>query len=110
MREHNDSRVSRSALTAKSYFLQEAEGLSRQAKVLWAARRGDLRITSLQHDGVVVDLPADITTDHVTAGMTEASTAVLGYTQPVEDKPLGADVSDSSDSASSSSEDEDGTP
>jgi len=95
LREHGDSRVSRSGLTAKSYFLQEPEGLSRRAKVAWAARRGDLRVTSLQHDGVVVELPDGMRADQVAVSMTEACTEMLGYEQPVEEKPLGAEVSDS---------------
>ena len=35
-----------------------AEGLSRLAKVDWARKRGDLEVTSLQHDGIIVMLPA----------------------------------------------------
>ena len=89
-----DARECRSGLTAKSYFLQEAEGLSRMAKVEWARRRGDLSITNLQHDGVVVVVeqmdPAAVCT-----AMAAASAEVLGYEQPVEEKPLGEDVSDS---------------
>ena len=90
-----DPRVATAALTAKSYFLQEAEGLSRQAKVAWAARRGDVRVTNLQHDGIVVLLHDGMRAAHVLAGMSEASSAVLGYDQPVEEKPLGEDVDDS---------------
>ena len=91
---HDRTRVHKAKLTAKSYFLQEAEGLSRQAKVAWAARRGDARVTNLQHDGIVVELPDGMNAAAVTAGMSAASAAVLGYEQPVEEKPLGEDVSD----------------
>ena len=58
--------------TAKSYFLQEAEGLSRWAKVMWARLRGDVRVTNLQHDGVIVDLP-----DGMTVAVAEAQMAVI---------------------------------
>ena len=88
-----DPRESRSGLTAKSYFLQEAEGLSRAAKVAWARRRGDLAITNLQHDGVVV-VCGEEDPEEVRAAMEAACTEVLGYDQPVEEKPLGEDVSD----------------
>ena len=94
LRAHDKARVCRAELTAKSYFLQEAEGLSRQAKVAWAARRGDARVTNLQHDGIVVELPEGMDAKAMEAGMSLACTAVLGYGQPVEEKELGADVSD----------------
>ena len=95
LRAHDHRRLHKAELTAKSYFLQEAEGLSRRAKVAWAARRGDLRVTNLQHDGIVIELPEGVEAAAVEAGMSEASEAVLGYWQPVEEKELGADVSDS---------------
>ena len=75
-------------------MFQEAEGLSRQAKVAWAARRGGTRVTNLQHDGIVVVPPDGMDIAAMAAGMGAASSAVLGYDQPVEEKPLGADVSD----------------
>ena len=76
------------------YFLQEAEGLSRRAKVSWAARRGDAQVLNLQHDGIVVAPPEGMTVAALVAGMSAASATMLGYEQPVEEKPLGADVSD----------------
>jgi len=96
---HDRTRSHKVALTAKSYFLQEAEGLSRQAKVAWAMRRGDARVANLQHDGVVVELPEGVAADDAVRGMSAACVAILGYEQPVEEKPLGADVrgSDSED-------------
>ena len=92
LRARRDPRVSQSGLTAKSYFLQEAEGLSRMAKVAWARRRGDLSITNLQHDGIVV-VCEEVNPADVCAALTAACETVLGYDQPVEEKPLGADVS-----------------
>ena len=43
--------------TLKSYILQEAESVSRGAKVAWAEKIGADWI-SLQHDGVVIALPS----------------------------------------------------
>ena len=99
LRMHDRTRVHKAALTAKSYFLQEAEGLSRQAKVAWAALRGDAQVTNLQHDGVVVLLPDCMSADSVLAGMSDACAAVLGYAQPVEEKALGEGVAESEDEA-----------
>ena len=75
--------------------MQEAEGLSRDAKVAWAQRRGDLAVTNLQHDGIVLAIPDGTAVAAVTAALTAASSAVLGYEQPVEEKPLGEEVSGS---------------
>ena len=86
-------------LTAKSYFLAEAEGLSRLAKVDWARKRGDLEVTSLQHDGIIVMLPAgehadadDARASHLERSLSAACTAALGYRQPVEVKPFDDDL------------------
>ena len=87
--------MARSGLTAKSYFLQEAEGLSRRAKVDWALKRGDLSVTNLQHDGVVVDC-GDEDPEAVCRAMAAACEAMLGYEQPVEEKPLGDEGGESS--------------
>jgi hypothetical protein len=82
-------------LTAKSYFLAEAEALSRLAKVDWARKRGDLEVTSLQHDGIIVMLPTgehagadDERVTHLQRSLSAACTAALGYRQPVEVKPF----------------------
>ena len=40
LRAQDDPRAATHERTAKSYFLQEAEGLSRWAKVQWAKLRG----------------------------------------------------------------------
>ena len=99
-------------LTAKSYFLAEAEGLSRLAKVDWARKRGDLEVTSLQHDGIIVMLPAvaaaalpasgehagaDDAAEagrvaHLERSLSAVCTAALGYRQPVEVKPFDDDL------------------
>ena len=82
-------------LTAKSYFLAEAEGISRLAKMDWARKRGDFSVTSLQHDGVIIVLPdaaADIDADahleQVATALSKVCTDALGYEQPVEVKHM----------------------
>ena len=62
----------------------------------WAARRGDARVTNLQHDGIVVEPPAGLSVDGMATALAAACEAVLGYPQPVEQKPLGEDVSSGS--------------
>jgi ribonuclease HI len=73
------------ALTAKNYLLQEAEAISRSAKIEYARVRGDLPVYNLQHDGVIMG-SAGRTTEEVRAGLQEASSRALGYAQPVEIK------------------------
>jgi len=70
-----DSRAPTHERTAKSYFLQEAEGLSR-----WAKLRGDTQVTNLQRDGVVVDLPDGIGPVAATVGLSAASILCLVMT------------------------------
>ena len=60
-------------------------------------RRGDLNVTNLQHDGVVV-VCEEMDPAAVRAAMAAACADVLGYEQPVEEKPLGEAVSASEDS------------
>ena len=98
-------------LTAKSYFLAEAEGLSRLTKMDWARKRGDWPITSLQHDGVIIVLPAasdasaaEAAAAEVEAALSRACTDALGYDQPVEVKPMESALLDVY--ASSADEDE----
>mmetsp|Transcript_81484 Transcript_81484/g.162094 ORF Transcript_81484/g.162094 Transcript_81484/m.162094 type:complete len:116 (-) Transcript_81484:423-770(-) len=95
-----DSRAPTHERTAKSYFLQEAEGLSRWAKVQWAKLRGDAHVTNLQHDGVVIGLPGDADPAEAAATLSVASSAVLGYDQPVEEKPIGEELGGTEDEAS----------
>ena len=90
LRAHDPARWPTRALTAKSYFLQEAEGLSRRAKAAWAARRGDARVVNLQHDGLIVMLPDGVAPTDAAEGMSAACEAILGYAQPVEVKTAGA--------------------
>ena len=67
------------ALRMKSYLLQEAEAASRQAKIDWCRTAG-VRVTSLQHDGVMVDsLPDGLTADEVAELLSAAASARAGY-------------------------------
>lgn len=94
---HKPDNEHKFALTAKSFFLQEAEGLSRAAKLAWSRLRGAGEITSLQHDGVVMVLSQGVTPTDACAALTEVCTAALGYAQPVEEKPFHFDPGDSED-------------
>ena len=80
--------MDRCALTAKSYFLQKAEGISRQAKIDWTLRCNGGTVTNLQHDGVIMKLAPHKTPRIACAELTLACTAALGYPQPVEEKPF----------------------
>ena len=93
MQARGDPRVRTAGVTAKSYFLQEAEALSRRAKVEWAALRGDVPVTNLQHDGVI--MMTERSRSQLQAALSEACSAALGYEQPVEEKEFDAGVSDS---------------
>ena len=67
--------------TLASYVFQEAEGLSREAKLWWCRTNGHT-VHNLQHDGVVVELargePAA-----AAAALTTVCSRALGYEQPV---------------------------
>ena len=69
-------------LTAKSYVLQDYEGASRRAKMEWA-RRTQAQVVNLQHDGVRMRFPFDVTLDTVTQQISAACSAALGYKQVV---------------------------
>ena len=94
---HKPEKLDRCALTAKSYFLQEAEGISRQAKIDWTHRCGGT-VTNLQHDGVIMKLAPHKTPKSACDELTLACTAALGYPQPVEEKPFDDQTVDGSDS------------
>ena len=103
---HKPEKRHRCALTAKSYFLQEAEGLSRQAKIDWAYRCNGGTVTNLQHDGVIMRLAPHITPALACAELTIACTNTLGYPQPVEEKPLDDQTGDGSDSEDDQDDDD----
>ena len=67
----------------KSYLLQEAEAVSRAAKMAWCQARR-LRVVNLQHDGIVVyGLPAG-EEDATAAELSAAASAACGYAVVVE--------------------------
>ena len=71
--------------TLKSYLLQEAEGISRSAKLQWCSQHGCTGI-NLQHDGVVIRLTGDWTNADAEEELSRVSTAASGYVQTVETK------------------------
>ena len=66
------------SLTLKSFVLQEAEAVGREAKLRAAAALG-LRVVNLQHDGVVVTGVEEGKQDEVAQAMSEAVTVSCGY-------------------------------
>ena len=68
-------------LTLKSYLLQEAEGVGREAKIMWC-KENCVRVCSLQHDGVGVHIEDDQINDAAEA-MTAAVTKACGYSVQV---------------------------
>ena len=73
--------------TLKSYVLQEAEAVSRAVKIAWAERVG-ARWISLQHDGVVIALRANMTHEWACGELARECEAALGYRQPVAMKEM----------------------
>ena len=72
--------------TLKSFVFQEAESMSRAAKVACCQQNGHA-VLSLQHDGIVVALRQGAAPDVVSEQLQEASELKLGYDQPCEIKP-----------------------
>ena len=68
------------SLTLKSYLLQEAEAVSREAKLAWLADRPpSQRAISLQHDGLgIIGFPSE-EWDEVAAAMSRAAEQAAGY-------------------------------
>jgi len=83
--QRDNARLQHPERTLASYVFQEAEGLSRAAKLQWAARGGH-EVQSLQHDGVVVRLVGGLATREAERQLTQACSHALGYEQPVEAK------------------------
>ena len=71
--------------TAKSYVLQEAEATARNAKVAWCYANG-LRVTDLQHDGIMVAGIQPGSELDVAAGMEAAAKAACGFDVGVDIK------------------------
>ena len=77
--------------TLKSDVLAEYEYVSRSAKVRWAQTNG-CDVLSPQHDGVVIALRPDLLVADAVDELQAASSAALGYTQPVEKKTMASPV------------------
>ena len=73
--------------TLSSYVWQEAEGISRDAKIAWCRRAGH-KVHNLQHDGVIIELRADTQQAQITGELRRACSHALCYEQPVEVKAL----------------------
>ena len=71
--------------TLASYVFQEAEGLSRSAK-LWWCRVGGHAVHNLQHDGVVVTLARGVSDAEAARALGEVCSHALAYPQEVEVK------------------------
>ena len=71
-------RRARPTLTLKSYVLQEAEAVGREAKIRAAAALG-LRVVSLQHDGVAVVGEVGERQAEVAESLSDAVSLACGY-------------------------------
>ena len=67
--------------TLKSFAFQEAESISREAKVTWCQCNGQA-VISLQHDGIVVALAEGSDPSTVALQLQTASEEALGYEMP----------------------------
>ena len=66
-------------MRVKSYLLQEAEAVSRAAKVAWCEAQG-LRVVNLQHDGILVSgLPEGLDPHETAELMSTAAASRAGY-------------------------------
>ena len=70
---------------AKSYLLQEAEAVSRWAKVAEAKKLG-VTVQSLQHDGVVASPHAYLSQQAVASALARAASTAAGYEVEVTPK------------------------
>ena len=73
--------------TLCSYVWQEAEGVSRAAKLAWC-RSGGHTPHNLQHDGVIIELARGVTPAEAVASLHDVCSHALGFVQPVEVKPM----------------------
>ena len=77
----------RPEVTTKNFVMQEMEALSRNAKRTRAAKLG-MGTLSLQHDGVVIGITGRLNERETQRELREATEEILGYTKPVETKPM----------------------
>jgi hypothetical protein len=81
----------RPELTLKSYVLQEAEAVSREAKMREAEARG-ARVVSLQHDGIAILNVQDGAEGDMARGLGEVASQAVGYSTSVVLERVGADA------------------
>ena len=63
-------------------MFQEAEGISREAKLWWARVQGHA-VNNLQHDGVVLQLARGASPQQAARELSRVCSRALGYEQPV---------------------------
>ena len=79
MKPSERAQANKPALRMKSYLLQEAEAVSREAKVKWCREQG-MRVLNLQHDGIFVEsLPEGQTDAEVAELLGAAASRAAGY-------------------------------
>ena len=90
MSQSDRNQKKRPILRVMSYLLQEAEAVSRNAKIKWCEANG-VEVLNLQHDGVVgYGLPSGKSEHDVAAEMAMVATVACGFKVDVEAAPLGA--------------------
>ena len=81
------------ALTLKSYLLQEAEAVSREAKLLCLAQyEADIRAVSLQHDGVAVTGFAEEAFPYMEGELSHWASTAAGYPVTVVGKAVAEQI------------------
>jgi hypothetical protein len=96
MTKNEIAKNKRPVMRVLSYLLQEAEAVSRNAKIEWCDTNG-IQVLNLQHDGMVgFGMPAGMDSGMVAAHMAAAASVACGYQVEVEAEqlPLGAHVVD----------------
>ena len=91
MSQSDRNQKKRPILRVMSYLLQEAEAVSRNAKIKCWCEANGIEVLNLQHDGVVgYGLPSGKNEHDVAAAMAVAATEACGFEVDVEAAPLGA--------------------
>ena len=91
VRQMQSRQGDRPEVTAKSFVLQECEGIGRAAKVDYCHAHGHW-IMSKQHDGVVAGATCGMDSDSLRLQLEHATTAALGYRQHVTVKDMPARI------------------
>ena len=78
----DNKRLEHPERTLASYVFQEAEGVSRAAKLWWARVQGHT-VQNLQHDGAVLQLARGVSPQQAARELSRVCSHALGYEQPV---------------------------